>query len=143
MSANATKHGILSSKAWLPSEDKAQYKALQEQTFLALQPCNEIENILVDRIVATAWRLRRTALIEEGLFEKDPLRFLEPDSLAGTFQNRYDYFSVLSRYETGLERSLYRALHELQRMQALRRGNMAALPVAVDIQVSDTDRHGE
>ena len=31
--------------------------------------------------------------------------------------------SVLSRYEVSLERSLYRALHELQRLQALRDGH--------------------
>jgi hypothetical protein len=30
-------------------------------------------------------------------------------------------FSKLSRYETTIERSLYKALHELQRLQAARR----------------------
>jgi hypothetical protein len=29
-----------------------------------------------------------------------------------------DAFSKLSRYETAIERSLYKALHELQRLQA-------------------------
>ena len=31
-----------------------------------------------------------------------------------------DAFSELSNYETALERSLYKALHELQRLQAAR-----------------------
>ena len=41
----------------------------------------------------------------------------------------------LSRYETHLERSLYRALHELQRLRALREGSGGA-PLTLDIDVS-------
>jgi len=37
------------------------------------------------------------------------------------------------RYETSIERGLYRALHELQRLQAARRGEAVAAPVAVDV----------
>ena len=45
--------------------------------------------------------------------------------------------SKLSGCETTLERSLYKALHELQRLQAARRadGN-APPPVAIDVDVS-------
>ena len=42
----------------------------------------------------------------------------------------------LSRYETSMERSLYKALHELQRLQAGRQGKEVPLPVAIDIDVS-------
>jgi hypothetical protein len=46
-------------------------------------------------------------------------------------------FSKLSRYETALERSLYKALHELQRLQAARRADGSASPPAViDVDVS-------
>jgi hypothetical protein len=46
-------------------------------------------------------------------------------------------FSKLSRYETAIERSLYRALHELQRLQAARstEGGISP-PVALDVNVS-------
>lgn len=44
--------------------------------------------------------------------------------------------SVLSRYEVTLERSLYKALHELQRLQAARDGQVVPLPEAVDVDVS-------
>jgi hypothetical protein len=43
-------------------------------------------------------------------------------------------FTKLSRYETSMERSLYKAVHELQRRQAAR-----PVPVAVDIDVSGTN----
>jgi hypothetical protein len=44
----------------------------------------------------------------------------------------------LSRYETTLERSLYKALHELQRLQAGRDGQAVPLPEAVDLNVTVT-----
>jgi hypothetical protein len=44
--------------------------------------------------------------------------------------------SKLSRYETSLERSMYRALHELQRLQAARQGHAVSAPGVVDVDVS-------
>jgi hypothetical protein len=46
-----------------------------------------------------------------------------------------DAFSKLSRYEAAIERSFYRALHELQRLQAARKGDGISAPVAVDLSV--------
>ncbi len=53
-------------------------------------------------------------------------------------------FSKLSRYETAIERSLYRALHELlQRLQATRRaGGSVPPPAAVDVDVSGLPGEG-
>ena len=44
--------------------------------------------------------------------------------------------SKLARYESALDRSLYRALHELQRLQALRKGTSTGPPAAVDVDLS-------
>ena len=44
-----------------------------------------------------------------------------------------DAFSKLSRYEAAIERSLYKALHELQRLQTARTGGDVPPPVVVDI----------
>jgi hypothetical protein len=41
----------------------------------------------------------------------------------------------LLRYETTIERQLYRALHELQRLQAVRAGQPLLAPVVVDVDV--------
>jgi len=40
------------------------------------------------------------------------------------------------RYETALERSLYKALHELQRLQAARAGVPVPPPAAADVDVT-------
>lgn len=42
----------------------------------------------------------------------------------------------IQRYESHLERSLYKALHELQRLQAARRGLPVPPPIVVDVDVS-------
>ncbi len=44
-------------------------------------------------------------------------------------------FSKLSRCEATITRSIYRVLHELQRLQAARKGAEVAAPVAVDVNV--------
>ena len=50
-------------------------------------------------------------------------------------QDERDTLSKLPRYETALERALYKALHELQRLQAVRVGGAVPAPVAVDLRV--------
>ena len=48
--------------------------------------------------------------------------------------------SKLSRYEVAIERSLYRAMHELQRLQSARLNpNKISAPLAVDITVDKDD----
>jgi hypothetical protein len=54
------------------------------------------------------------------------------------FKGDRDKLQLLSRYELTLERSLFRALHELQRLQAERQGQPVPPPVAVDLTVDVT-----
>jgi len=46
---------------------------------------------------------------------------------------------TLSRYESMLEKSFYRAFHELQRLQAMRLGHQVALPIAIDTEINEQD----
>jgi hypothetical protein len=94
-----------------------------------LAPVGELE-LLVDRIVSTAWRLRRLVAVETMLFNNEA----KPDHAFNNYGR--EKMSVLSRYEVTLERSMYKALHELQRLQALREGQVIPLPEAVDIEIS-------
>ena len=158
-----------------------------------LKPEGEMESLLVDRIIAAYWRLRRIGRVETGIFafelygelaerarqeastytrtespdeefvaqflsrtvitdeqkhreaidkarKLESVRNAETATLGQTFvrdANKANAFSKLSRYETAIERSLYKALHELQRLQAARRskGNVSP-PVALDVDVS-------
>lgn len=50
-----------------------------------------------------------------------------------------DAFAKLSRYEAALDRGLYRALHELQRLQAARAGQIVPAPAIIDVEVSSAN----
>ena len=64
----------------------------------------------------------------------------ENTALGRTFARDADSanaFSKLSRYETAIDRGLYKSLHELQRLQAARAATSSVPPpVAVDVDVS-------
>jgi len=65
---NATKHGLLSREVLLPGEDEAAFAALGEDLRAELQPAGELEGLLVERIAAAQWRLRRLGRVEAGIF---------------------------------------------------------------------------
>jgi hypothetical protein len=185
---NALKHGLLSREILLPGENEVALRELGEHLKAELQPVGELENLLVDRIVASIWRLRRLGRVETGIFaweryeelaaraEREARKYeswsaddmidilttritdeekheealerarqmrskQEADTitLGRTFARDADganAFSKLSRYETAIERQLYRALHELERHQAVRLGGNVQAPLAVDVDVS-------
>ena len=121
---NAVKHGLLSDKVLMKNEKKAELDDLKEKVRNDLKPCSEIELLLIDRITANFWRLRRAMLIE-----KENVLTSEGDGL------QYGAEKVF-RYEMMLERGIYKALHELQRIQSVRAGEKPPVPVAIDIDVS-------
>lgn len=146
-SKNALRHGILSKDAVLPDEDAGQLDALRSELMASLQPEGALEDFLVDRIVIAAWRLRRVAQVEIGVFrqESESIGCLmddcaDSDSPAVRKGLAFirdckgaDAFSKISRYETALERGLFRNLHELQRLQASRTGQNVTPPVVLDV----------
>ncbi len=71
-------------------------------------------------------------------------RLLQEESLAlgVAFKQDAKYagaISKLSRYEAAIERSLYKALHELQRVQAARQDGQPPPSIAVDVTVDGPD----
>jgi hypothetical protein len=78
--------------------------------------------------------------------EMEAMQDAETATLGQTFirdSTKANAFSKLSRYETMIERSLFKALHELQRLQAARgTGGNVAPPVALDVDVSGVSGEG-
>ena len=65
---NALRHGLRSEEILLPGEDEEAFERLSERLRDELQPVGEMENLLVDRIIASYWRLRRLGRVEAGIF---------------------------------------------------------------------------
>lgn len=127
---NGMKHGLLSRESLVKGESEADLVQFGKRLRGQLAPVGELEHFLVDRIVSTAWRLRRLVAVETMLFDRE----YEPDDVFNSCGR--EKMGVLSRYEVTLERSLYKALHELQRLQAARDGRAVPPLQMVDMEVS-------
>jgi hypothetical protein len=110
---NAVSHGLLSNEVLLTGENSHRLAALRQQFLDELQPVGELETLLVERIVSSFWRLRRCVRVEKIGTER-----------GGDY--RFSSWEILMRYETALERQIYKAIHELQRLQIAR---LASQPV--------------
>jgi len=105
-----------------------------------------LENLLVERIIAATWRLKRAIRVESEFINAE-FNDCRSDSYAGLKRSKSESWSLLvnrhlgesstwlnlTRYETSIEKQLYKALHELQRVQSARKGEKPPLPVALDI----------
>ena len=148
---NALKHGLLSKDVLMEGESRSKLNAFRDAMVADLAPEGEVECLLADRVVSAAWRLRRANRLERDvvtqLFQREEdIRIRSSraygDDLQRTTQqvaantlHKTDTYSKLSRYEAHIERSMYRALHELERRQAARRGQEVTPPLAVDVEV--------
>jgi len=147
---NALKHGLLSKEVLLKG-DSENFTQLGQRIMENLQPEGEIEILLTERIIANMWRLRRALEVETAImeYEKFDDSMADLDLLLNTSSNNEDQtrrkrtrlmivnsgVETVIRYETTIERGIYKALHELQRIQAARKGQPVLLPLAVDITV--------
>lgn len=148
---NAIKHGLLSKEVLLEKEDEENFVELGKRLRNEIKPVGEVEILLVDRITANIWRLRRALEVEKNAMEwwgnRSETDFNPfPETKNQNRKKRIKEMIVNSdtekilRYENAIERGIYKALHELQRIQSARMGNKPPAPVAVDIDVSkDSD----
>lgn len=137
-SKNAVRHGLLGGELLLPDEDAEELERFRAGVLERLQPEDDVERFMADRVIANAWRLKRVYRIETEVlrrlkYEGTTVDFgvaLERDLHHG------DNLPKLARYESMLDRGLRRALHELERLQARRRGEHVPVPGVMDIDVS-------
>jgi len=132
---NAIKHGLLSEQALMANEDGDELLELEKKLRSELKPATEIEFLLVDKIASSFWRLKRALSMEDGEVICSQLM---TSSSMGLMHDADKFF----RYETMLERGIYKALHELERMQAKRNGVNVPPPIALDVDISGEKETG-
>jgi hypothetical protein len=145
------RHGLTAQTAVLANENREHFDEMLEAFQAEYHPAGPTENLLVHQMVTAAWRLARMRGIETGLFNlglsdlQDELEtnytgIEENDRQAFVFRNDAAAprsIENLFRYESRIERSFYRALHELQRIRA--GGPSVHDPVGGDGQSAKTD----
>lgn len=130
-SKNSLKHGLLAKDLIIRDEDPKELQELLTDLFSTLEPSGKLEEILVEKIAATFWRLQRLLGVESlALQEKD--FFGKMEDICQCYNRTV--ISSINRNEATLEKALYRALHELQRLQGMRLGQSVLPSITVDVQ---------
>ena len=136
-SRNSLVHGMTSGKFLPPDADPQEFFQLLDQFRNRLQPFDEVEDALVERLVAAEFKMRSVRYMDAGLFhyqaETNPMpeqfnKAGRSNPLAWAFHGDsayYNSFSKLMRYEGSLQREFSRALRDLSMLQNERRARLA------------------
>jgi hypothetical protein len=132
---NATKHALLSNEVLVKGEDRAELIELASRFMAEFKPKTDLERLLIDRIVSNTWRLKRAMRAETDIIERE----LDNDmSFGGSIGKVFDSnIEKFMRYETCIERGIYKALHELQRIQSALAGEKPPAPIAIDVDINE------
>ena len=151
VSQNAVKHGLTAQKTPIPGENRADFALYHYEMLEELNPLSPMESMLADRIVSLSWRLKRAVRIQEqtmevlctpkivSTFDKFLLNaqaHYDPDveeafPLGRVAIEHFSNSSVLERlmmYERRIENSLYKTMHELQKLTLTRKQGPPAAP---------------
>ncbi len=157
---NALQHGVLSATPVLPElETEEDWRAHRTRLFDDLAPHGALEQALVERIALTLWQHHRLVRFQQAAVIGGTFIALEAMSDAADYGEgalgipREKALSderirrrilecivppdkdlaKIMRYEAHLNRQLYQAMHELEALQARRRGDPAPL-ARIDVQ---------
>jgi len=139
-SRNAIKHGLLARDAVLPNEDTNAFLQLQAALEEDLHPAGALEELLVQQMATSHWRLERVTRIETGTLESTLRRMLplsQDRRKDLTPAEQYDFDTVLlgdglakstlgaslsnlARYENSIRRTFFKSLTEFRQSQKLR-----------------------
>jgi hypothetical protein len=116
---NALKHGLRAQKhVVLPSEDAAEFQALEAALMEELAPEGALQAVLAQRVVAASWRLARAERLEAELFAQNMLAGHGLGLALIRDCNGARAFDTLLRYRGGTLAELWRALRTLKALQA-------------------------
>jgi hypothetical protein len=137
--SNALQHGLLARDAVLPDEDAEEFTALAASYSAQLDPQGPLEEFCVRQIVAADWKLRRLLRLETGMlaYGVEYIRDVDDDDDRWSGSSSYEEttvllgkmisgssrttrLSLLTRYESAIRQSWYKALKEFERLRSLR-----------------------
>jgi hypothetical protein len=106
---NALIYGLRARTLIIPGENREEYELHYGTLVAELQPVGEIERMQVQQMAIAHWILARIAYGESEIYQLDVAA-----------ERQFSLLRTVGTERTRLERSLYTALHELQRLQEKR-----------------------
>jgi hypothetical protein len=131
---NGVKHGLTAETIVLKGESQADFTSMLESFEAEHAPTTPTEEALVVQLTLANWRLRRLYHQEAGFYTSQlkTLASIQKDlnlDDAGRMGHAAGWsettLGLFNRQESRLERTFYRALHELQRLRKERQANLA------------------
>lgn len=144
-SRNATRHGLLSQRMLLSDESEEELRALRHGMRQSLRPVGELEEELVERMVAATWRKRRGDRVELGLWDWRGHVSSGKSTLANVFfmDSQHDQsLQKLTRYMSAYSAEFRRAFQMLSEAQAARR-DAAEGPEWEDVESGQTQTEAD
>ena len=126
---NALQHGMTAASAVLPYEDHLAHAMLREALMSHYAPANIAEELLVDVVANSYWRLMRARRVETSTMKlgiqalkqrngRNPApNPNDDDALAVFFTDENDNMRNQERYHGTIERSYFRAVETLRKVQ--------------------------
>jgi len=135
---NAVRHGVLQKTLISTERDEAQ--AMLSLLVIEHEPQGILEDLLLESMVLAYMRMIRAIQAEKAVLTEGFMPMIRYDSNTSDETDNIEVGNsqygmldkIYMRYITSCERQFYRALHELQRVQDLRKGKRLS-SVAVDI----------
>jgi len=133
---NGVKHGLTAETIVLKGESQADFTNMLESFEAEHAPTTPTEEALVVQLALANWRLRRLYHQEAGFYTSKlkTLASIQKDlnlDDAGRMGHLVGWsepeLGLFNRQEARLERTFYRALHELQRLRKEREANLASV----------------
>ncbi len=133
---NGVKHGLTAETIVLKGESQADFTNLLESFEAEHDPVTPTEEALVVQLALATWRLRRLYHQEAGFYtwQLQSLKGMQKDlnlDDAGRMGHAAAWsestLGLFNRQEGRLERTFYRALHELQRLRKERESKLASV----------------
>ncbi len=137
-SKNAIKHGAYSEAITVQGETVEDFETMRAGMIASIAPESALEEHLVDRLASLWWRLVRAGRVEQqGLVVIQKELGSRGQDVTDSFVTALNagWMERLMRYEGQVERSFFRTIHELERIQARRQGDIVPAPAAVDVTV--------
>jgi len=117
---NALKSGIHAQSQVIPGEDAAELESLAAEYRQQFEPESPLEMFLVDSMIAADWKLRRLRKIEAQLWQRELTGHPQGQDAAADLAEAYSRNPVLAQVQRRIEateRSYYRALNQMQKIQ--------------------------
>lgn len=116
VSKNAIKHGLFAQEVIICDEERALFVDFVKALYEHFAPKNSLEALLVEKIIVSAWRLRKVIGIESLIFSRENMETIFSHSIMVQQQSNQN-MTTLSRYEQAIEKSLFRNLQALEKLR--------------------------